>query len=57
MEKIKKIRQSFSNPMRNVGRSGSRKIELEDYDTLTYFFSLSASDEQFNFGLESSLAI
>ena len=54
MEKIKKIRQSFSNAVTNGRRSGSGKTVLEHYDTLTNLFSGSVSFEPLKFGLESS---
>ena len=54
MEKIKKIRQGFSHAVTNGRRSGSGKIELEHYDTLTNLFSGSATVEPITFCLESS---
>ena len=54
MEKIKKIRQSFSNAVTNGRRSESGKILLEYYDTLTNLFSGLASVKPLKFGLESS---
>ena len=53
IEKIKKIRQSSSHAVTNGRRSGSGKIVLEHYDTLTNLFSGSASVEPLTFGLES----
>ena len=54
MEKIKKIRHSFSYAVTNGRRSGSGKIVLEHYDTLTNLFSGSASVEPLTFDLERS---
>ena len=54
MEKIKKIRQSFSNAVTNGRRSGSGQIVLEHYDTLTNLSSGSALVETLKFDLESS---
>ena len=51
--KIKKIRQSSSHAVTNGRRSGSGKIVLEHYDTLTNLFSGSASVEPLTFGLVS----
>ena len=52
MKKMKKIRQSFSNAVTSVRRSGSVKIVLEHYDT--NLFSGSASVEPLKFRVESS---
>lgn len=58
MEKIKKIRQGFSNAVvSGRSRSGSGKIVLEHYDALTKLFAGSASVEPLNFGLETTSAI
>ena len=54
MEKIKKIRQSFSNAVTNGRRNGSGEIVLEHYDTLANLLSGSASVEPLKFSLESS---
>ena len=55
MEKIKKIRLSFSNAVTNGRRSGSGKIVLEHYDTLTNLLSGSASVETLKFGSSNIL--
>ena len=54
MKKIKMIRQSFSHAVINGRRSGSGKIVLEHYGTLTDLFSGSVSVEPLTFGLERS---
>ena len=54
MEKIKKIRQSFSNAVTKCRRVGSEKIVLEHYDSLTNLVSGSASVEPLKLGLEFS---
>ena len=57
MEKIKQIRQNFPNAVTNGRRSGSGKIVLGHYDTLTNLFSGSALVEPLKFGLESSSSV
>ena len=54
MEKIKKMRQRFSNAVTNGIKGGSGKIVLDHYDPLTNLFSCSASVEPLKFGLENS---
>ena len=53
MEKIKKLRQSFSNAVITGSRSGSGKLVAEHYDQLVTIWGGSASAEPLSFGSAS----
>ena len=54
MEKIKELRQRFSNAVTAGSRSGSGKLVMEFYDTMVQIWGGSPSTEPLSFGIESS---
>ena len=54
LEKIKEIRQSFSQAVTNGTRNGSEKIVFEFYNTLVKIWGGSASCHSLSFGVDSS---
>jgi len=56
MEKIKKIRQSFSSAVISGRRSGSGKVVIEHYDELVGIFGGSPSTEPLEFGCRTGEA-
>ena len=56
MEKIKELRQKFSNAVTTGSRSGSGKLVMELYDVMVKIWRGSPSTEPLSFGVESSVA-
>ena len=52
-EKVKEIRQSFSNAVANGRRSGSGKIVFEYYDRLVKIYGGSATSEPLSTGVDT----
>ena len=55
MEKIKELRQKFSNAVTTGSRSGSGKLVMEFYDVMVKIWGGSPSTEPLSFGVESSV--
>ena len=56
MEKVKELRQGFSNAVTAGSRSGSRKLVLEFYDLMVQIWGGAPSTEPLPFGIQSSQA-
>ena len=55
MEKIKELRQKFSNAVTTGSRSGSGKLVMEFYDVMVKIWGGSPSTEPLSFGVQSSV--
>ena len=56
MEKVKELRQGFSNAVTAGSRSGSGKLVLEFYDLMVQIWGGAPSTEPLPFGIQSSQA-